>query len=66
MNNEQPHHDDCSPSSGLVVFEVVDVLGQNNGDNEVGECHTKGTDCQNGLTADAVNVQDCWDCCELC
>lgn len=39
MDDKQPDHDDCSPSGSPVVLEIVDVLSENDGDDEMGEGH---------------------------
>lgn len=62
MNDKQPDHDDCSPSSSPMIFEIVDVLGENDGDDEMGEGHAQSTNSQNGLATKLINVQDSGNC----
>jgi hypothetical protein len=58
MDDKQPHHHDGSPSSRLLVVEVVNVLGKNHCDDEVAESHAKGTDREYGLASDAVDPKN--------
>lgn len=62
MNDKQPDHDDSSPSGSPVVLEIVDVLGENDGNDKMGKCHTESTDRENGLATKLINVQDSRDC----
>lgn len=61
MDDEQPDHDNGSPTSGLVGWPLILVLGENDGDDDVAGCHTNSTDGKNGLTAKLVNIHDCWN-----
>lgn len=58
MNDEEPDHDNSGPSCSLVVFEVVDVLSKNDGNDQVRDTHADGADGENGLATYAINVQD--------
>jgi hypothetical protein len=62
VDDKEPDHDNCCPSSRLVIVKVVDVLGEDHSDNEVAQGHAKGTDGQNGLTTDTVNPENGRDC----
>lgn len=43
-------------------LELVDVLGENDGNDKVREGHAEGAHGENGLAAELVNVQNGWDC----
>lgn len=58
MHNEQPDHHYGSPSSRLLVVEVVNVLGKNDRDDEVAESHAEGTDREYRPASDAVDPED--------
>ena len=45
MDDEQPDHHNRCPSRRPVVPKVFIVLRENDGDDEVGEGHAKGSDC---------------------
>ena len=57
VNDEEPDHNDSSPTCSLVVVEVVDVLGKNNGNDQVRNTHADCANCKDGLTADTIDVQ---------
>lgn len=57
MDDEQPYHDHGGPSGALRIVEVVDIFGENNGDDYVRYTHTDGTDSENGLAANTVDVE---------
>jgi hypothetical protein len=61
VDDKQPNHDYCRPPSRTVVRKVVNVLGEDDSNYKVGECHAESTHCQNGFTAQTVDIQDCWD-----
>lgn len=58
MHHKQPDHNNGSPSSRLLVVEVVNVLGKNHCDDEVAESHADGTDREYGLASDAVDPKN--------
>jgi hypothetical protein len=39
VDDKQPNHADSSPTSGLVSLKLVDVLGKNDGDDEMASTH---------------------------
>jgi hypothetical protein len=57
VDDEEPDHDNSGPAGGLCVFEVVVVLCENHGDDEVRESHADGADSEHGLAASAVDVK---------
>lgn len=57
VDDEEPDHNDGGPSSSLMVFEVIDILRENDGDDQMRDTHADGADGENGLTTNAVNVQ---------
>lgn len=58
MDDEKPNHDNSSPSGGLLFVKVVNVPGENDGNDEVAQGHAEGTDRQDGLTTDAVDPEN--------
>lgn len=59
VNNEQPDHNHGCPSCRTVVLKVIEVLGENDGDDEVGESHAESSNCENGFATETVDVKDC-------
>ena len=58
MDNKQPDHADGGPASGRLLVPLVDILGDDNGDDDVAGGHADGADGENRLTADAVDPED--------
>jgi hypothetical protein len=61
VDNKQPNHANGTPSSSLVVFEVVNVFGQDNSDDQVAGPHANGTNSQDGLTTQTIDPKDSRD-----
>lgn len=53
-----PNHGDSSPPSGLVRLPGIAVGGDNGGDDNMAGCHANGAYGEDGLAADAVDVED--------
>jgi hypothetical protein len=45
----------------LVVFEVVNILSQDNSDDQVASSHANGTNSQDGLTTQTIDPKDSRD-----
>lgn len=58
MDDEQPDHNDGSPTCGLVVLPVVLVLRGDNGDDDMAYGHTDGTNEKRGSSTPAVDPHD--------
>jgi len=63
VHNKEPDHDHGGPATGLVRGPVVLISCYDNGDDEVAECHADGADYQDWLSAEFVDIHDCWNCC---
>ena len=57
MNDEEPNHDDGGPAGSLRVVEVIDVLGEDDGDDYVRHAHADGSNGEDGFAAYAINVE---------
>ena len=57
MDDEKPNHDDRAPTSCLVRFPLISVLGHDYGDNNVAGRHTDRTDGEDGFAPDFVDVE---------
>ena len=58
MDDKEPNHDDSSPTSTLVGWPLMLVLGEDDGDDEMAKTHSKSTESQSRSSSDSVNVQN--------
>jgi hypothetical protein len=65
MDDEEPDHDNGSPTGTLVVWPIVREASNYGSDDEMAGCHTDSTGDKDGLTAPAVDVHDRRDYCVL-
>ena len=61
MDNEEPDHDNRSPTSRLVRLPLISVLRDNDGDDDVACRHTDSADGKNGLSAEFVDIENRWN-----
>lgn len=55
MDDKQPDHRDCGPSSSFVRVPLVFVLAEYSRDDEVAGCHSDGADDQDGLASESID-----------
>lgn len=53
-----PDHSHSGPAGRLVRIPGIAVGGDDGGDDDVAGCHADGTDGEDRLAADAVDVED--------
>ena len=58
-----PHKDNSNPPGSLVSGPAVAKRSVETGDDEVGDAHSHSSGDQDYLSAESVDVEDCWDCC---
>jgi cytochrome b len=58
VNNEEPNHNNGSPSGTLVVWPVIREAGDNGCDDEMASSHADSTGNEDGLATPAVNIHD--------
>ena len=58
MDDEDPDHGDGRPSGGPMVLPIVFERAADTSDDEMAGRHAEGTDDQDGLTSEGVNVHD--------
>ena len=58
MNDKKPNHGHSRPTSGAVSRPLIDVLGCDDGDDNVTCRHADGSNNQDRLAAKFVNVHD--------
>lgn len=62
VDDEEPDHNDSRPTSSMVSWPLVLILGEDDSDDEVAQTHAQGTESQSGSSSDSVNVQDGGNC----
>lgn len=58
----RPTHDNSSPCRSLVALPLFLVLGENHRDDEVAQPHSQRSQCQCGLPAHPVDIDNGWNC----
>lgn len=55
VDDKEPDHDNCCPSSCRLIMEVINIPGEDHSNNEVTQGHADGTNGQDGFTTNTVD-----------
>jgi len=61
VNNEEPDHNNCSPSSGCVGWPVILERAGDASNDQMAACHSQGSYDEDGLSAKFIYVHDGWN-----
>lgn len=56
MDDEEPDHDNRGPAGAGCVFEVVNIFGENYGNDNVRDAHANSANSEDRFAAHAVDV----------
>ena len=58
MDDKKPDHDNSCPASCLMIFKVINVLGEDDSDNQMAKTHADSTDSKNWLTTETIDPEN--------
>jgi hypothetical protein len=61
VNNKEPDHDNCGPTSGRVRWPVILECAGDTSNDQVAACHSQGSYDEYGHSAKLIYVHDGWN-----